>query len=1388
MKIIKLLAVLLLILCITNPAWALRAAYVGDGVNKGATGYDVRAYGVTGDGVTDDRATLATADTAANSAGVSLVLPNGDYKISSDITLVSNLVFHPGAILTPDTGDTVTINGIIDAGQYQIFAGDGTIAGSPKNDFVRPEWWGAVSDGATDCQAAFELAINFAYANGVGQVKLSSGIYYINSTTTFTSIREVTIVGTTTKPQYTSSRVAGSAIVFNGIATGTPGWRFDSCSGLSFENFWMYTVGTKAHSGIYFYQTRTSVFKGINVQRFTTASVYFDDSFSLTFKDCTFSASAAGVRSFGNTQNITFLGCSLIQNTSCGAQVYGQNYTFIGCDFEGQPRGIDQNPGTGRVNSRGWLVEGNYFESMGLDNVLFLVFNDYGQFGTAYLSDLDYFIYLNSSDHNVVVNWAGDVKIQAASTNNTIVHIGGTVTDDGTDTIILDDMNATVIDIDGNHLRKDGTVALTTDWPTGEYLITTGDMGVTKTAANYGDELVTNGAFDSDAVGWAVAVSVLTSEASGQSGNCLKVLSTGGGGGWQAQARQEVTVIPFVKHKLTYYYKQGDSTKGRVYIDDSAFYRGNPGVGDLYYSGNLTDVAWAEHTAEFTPTTSPVYLMLENFDTGAYSFFDEVSITIILAGDLSVGNDINAGGDITAGGVVTAGDIVVTKTAANYGDELVTNGTFETDPTTNWTAVVATLTSEAGGQSNNCLKNLSTGGGTGYRSQARQEVAVIPNLKHRLSYYYKQGDGTYSRVWIDDTAFSRDPTTGDLYNSGFLTDATWTEHTVIFTPTTTPVYVILENFDTGAYSFFDEFSITTILAGDLSVGNDAVIGNDLTVTNDLTVDEKTIFTPTTTQVINAVGDVILASGRIVVLDPDADYILTSAPTIADGTEGEVVYIICASGETNTVTIQDQDYLASSNIQLLGNVASRGVTGEGVILLYFNGTDWIEYGGSGSGGAINITMPLQADDAIHIGQGGIHLSNQLPATAASTQTGIDIVVQANLQDPTSRYHAIDVAVSGGVPGGEVAAVGTHTDVEVIIQDIGTFVNMDWGGVWTGAAFADKTTEFTTAGAGGANDIELFPADDDYILIADANTFSELEVILYSVGSIDAKLDFFYGDGSQGWTPYNPADDTEGMTESGIIRWTAGDLTAWGTDTVNEITGLGGGVEYYWVKIVRTRNNVVTDAVESTLEILAPTIYKWDKNGNLTVNNIIVNDTVVTGSFAGITAAEVVDINIGSIPSNNPNIRRVLVYISNDPTGDENILCRLSFHETDAFTSTGEIVAYEFNVTFTETNGGVTAGDATDVVDTTAGLVIHDLIYFQGGTPEFQRLTAAPTATGIAFADTAAEDHANDTGIVRVAVIPDSFWLEDGDGSNEIHARLETFSAPNAAMNIAISIDL
>jgi len=196
---------------------------------------------------------------------------------------------------------------------------------------------------------------------------------------------------------------------------------------------------------------------------------------------------------------------------------------------------------------------------------------------------------------------------------------------------------------------------------------------------------------------------------------------------------------------------------------------------------------------------------------------------------------------------------------------------------------------------------------------------------------------------------------------------------------------------------------------------------------------------------------------------------------------------------------------------------------------------------------------------------------------------------------------------------------------------------------------------------------------------------------------------------------------------------------------------------------------------------------DCNGNSILYSAAQTGTVtLTGFHSG---NQTQNGNITSTDGNNMLVRQVRAYISTDPTSDENINFRLSFYNADEYTEDQLIKDFYFNLTYTETNGGVTATDTTDTVDDGSGLVIYDLIRFHagGGTAENQRLTAAPTATGLTFT-AAGYDHTDNAGIVRVHEITDSFFLVDADASNEIHIKLQALSAATASMSVVVEVDL
>lgn len=108
-------------------------------------------------------------------------------------------------------------------------------------------------------------------------------------------------------------------------------------------------------------------------------------------------------------------------------------------------------------------------------------------------------------------------------------------------------------------------------------------------------------------------------------------------------------------------------------------------------------------------------------------------------------------------------------------------------------------------------------------------------------------------------------------------------------------------------------------------------------------DSALVYTQSASQSITAVGNAITATTTYKRITSNSNYTLTSAPTIANGADGQLLIIVNTG--SNTVTVQDQGTLGGSNIRLTTTTFAIGPR-DSLTLMYFTDIgDWVEIGRS-----------------------------------------------------------------------------------------------------------------------------------------------------------------------------------------------------------------------------------------------------------------------------------------------------------------------------------------------------------------------------------------------------------------------------------------------------------
>lgn len=101
---------------------------------------------VFGNKINRNLATVNSALERINSANkVAIWFSPGTWTITDNVTIPSNItmLIPPGAILSISSSKTITINGLVGCGEYQVFSGSGSVSfGSQSNKDVHLTWFG----------------------------------------------------------------------------------------------------------------------------------------------------------------------------------------------------------------------------------------------------------------------------------------------------------------------------------------------------------------------------------------------------------------------------------------------------------------------------------------------------------------------------------------------------------------------------------------------------------------------------------------------------------------------------------------------------------------------------------------------------------------------------------------------------------------------------------------------------------------------------------------------------------------------------------------------------------------------------------------------------------------------------------------------------------------------------------------------------------------------------------------------------------------------------------------------------------------------------------------------------------------------------------------------
>jgi hypothetical protein len=209
----------------------------------------------------------------SNTATIRLPYKAGTRCAVNSLTIPANVTLDntDGTGIKVNTGQTLTVAGPLSSPPgrqffYNATAGLGTVsfAGNSSVGGIRPQWWGAKGDGATESQPGIQAAEKAAESAAGGVVALTCGTFNLGSTLTITAAK-VRLVGEGKCSQLRATFSTGNII---SATMATPSTRTEKSGlwGLEFRDFYIESsVNRTSGAAIYTEYTQGMVIDNVEI-------------------------------------------------------------------------------------------------------------------------------------------------------------------------------------------------------------------------------------------------------------------------------------------------------------------------------------------------------------------------------------------------------------------------------------------------------------------------------------------------------------------------------------------------------------------------------------------------------------------------------------------------------------------------------------------------------------------------------------------------------------------------------------------------------------------------------------------------------------------------------------------------------------------------------------------------------------------------------------------------------------------------------------------------------------------------------------------------------------------------------------------------------------------